>query len=84
MNARTGSAATTLMIDWTACDGRGLCRELLPELLEADPWGYPRARTGAAGAPGAGVLTPVPDALTGPARKAAGLCPVLALRLAPR
>ncbi|WP_223843187.1 ferredoxin [Amycolatopsis methanolica] len=30
-----------LHIDWTACDGRGLCTELLPELLDRDPWGYP-------------------------------------------
>ena len=30
-----------LHIDWTRCDGRGLCTELLPELLGRDPWGYP-------------------------------------------
>ena len=37
-----------LHVDWTACDARGTCLELLPELLEADDWGYPRARTGEA------------------------------------
>jgi ferredoxin len=34
-----------LHIDWTACDGRGLCAELLPELLLSDDWGYPVARS---------------------------------------
>lgn len=35
-----------LRIDWTRCDGRGLCIELLPNVLEADEWGYPLARSG--------------------------------------
>ena len=37
-----------LHIDWTACDGRGLCSELLPEILTEDDWGYPLARQAAA------------------------------------
>lgn len=36
----------TLHIDWTKCDGRGLCTELLPGLLGRDDWGYPVARRG--------------------------------------
>jgi ferredoxin len=32
---------TTLLIDWTRCEGRGLCAELLPEVLTTDDWGYP-------------------------------------------
>jgi ferredoxin len=32
-----------LHIDWTVCDGRGLCAELLVE----DDWGFPAARDGA-------------------------------------
>ena len=32
---------TRLHIDWTRCDGRGLCTELLPGLLARDDWGYP-------------------------------------------
>lgn len=35
-----------LHVDWTRCDGRGLCQELVPELLVADDWGYPLSRTG--------------------------------------
>ncbi|MET4001897.1 ferredoxin [Arthrobacter sp. UYCu511] len=32
-----------LHIDWTRCDGRGLCTELLPTVLVRDDWGYPLA-----------------------------------------
>lgn len=35
-----------LHIDWTRCDGRGLCIELLPGVLRRDPWGFPLARDG--------------------------------------
>lgn len=35
---------TRLHIDWTRCDGRGLCTELLPEILDRDEWGYPLPR----------------------------------------
>ncbi|WAL64109.1 ferredoxin [Amycolatopsis cynarae] len=63
-----------LHIDWTACDGRGLCAELLPETLGSDPWGYPVPRDG--------TKEPVvPPALAEHARRAVRLCPALALRL---
>ena len=62
-----------LHIDWTACDGRGLCAELLPELLEPDDWGFPVAR-GSLG---------VPEELGSAARRAVDRCPKLALRLVP-
>ena len=64
-----------LHIDWTACDGRGLCAELLPELLGRDEWGYPVPRDGAR-------EPAVPDALAAHARRAVAVCPRLALRLA--
>lgn len=35
-----------LHIDWTRCDGRGLCTELLPAVLKRDDWGYPQSRDG--------------------------------------
>ena len=63
-----------LHVDWTACDGRGLCAELLPELLTEDDWGYPVARTGQ-GDP------VVPRHLEDDARRAVDRCPALALRL---
>jgi ferredoxin len=63
-----------LHIDWTACEGRGLCTELLPEILVRDEWGYPRA-------PGHGSDVPVPRALDAAAREAVALCPLVALSL---
>jgi ferredoxin len=30
-----------LVIDPIACDGRGVCAEMLPERIELDRWGYP-------------------------------------------
>jgi len=62
-----------LVIDRIACDGFGLCAELLPELLELDDWGYPIVKSAA-----------VPDALLDHAKRAVVLCPVLALKLARR
>jgi ferredoxin len=66
-----------LHVDWTACDGRGLCAELLPELLVEDEWGYPVARTGEP-------EPVVPRQLHAVARQAVDRCPALALRLVPR
>ena len=65
--------STRLHIDWTACDGRGLCVELLPELLARDEWGYPIPRTGRDPA--------VPPDLMDEAREAAAVCPKRALRM---
>ena len=63
----TGPRLTVNMID---CEGRGVCAEVLPELIELDDWGFPMI------APGA-----VPESLQGQAREAVRLCPRLALRL---
>ena len=58
-----------LLVDWQACKGRGLCHEVLPELVQLDDWGYP-------------VITgPVSDDLVSSAREAVRVCPQLALRL---
>ncbi len=61
-----------LRVDPVACDGRGLCAELLPEMISADEWGYP-------------VLSgqPVPVHLDRHAQRAVAACPVLALKLVP-
>jgi ferredoxin len=70
--ARTHNPTRTdLVVDRIACDGFGMCAELLPELIELDDWGYPIVRDGG-----------VPDALLDHARRAVAVCPVLALRLA--
>jgi ferredoxin len=63
-----GSALLT--VDPIACDGRGLCAEIAPELVTLDDWGYPIV-------PG----QPVPSHWLTHAREAVRLCPKLALRL---
>jgi ferredoxin len=35
-----------LVIDPVACDGSGVCAELLPEYIRLDPWGYPIIEAG--------------------------------------
>jgi ferredoxin len=68
-------SAIRLHVDWTSCAARGLCTELLPELLGRDEWGYP--------VPRAGRDPVVPEPLLGPAGMAVDRCPRLALRLIP-
>lgn len=62
-----------LHIDFARCDGRGLCVELLAELLARDEWGYPMGR--------GGKDIPIPGELADAAQDAVGLCPVQALLL---
>jgi ferredoxin len=59
-----------LEIDWTLCDGHGLCARLLPERISLDEHGFP-------------VLPDrnVDDDLLPHARRAVAVCPQLALRL---
>jgi ferredoxin len=58
-----------LEVDRIACDGFGMCAELLPELIELDDWGYPI------------VHSLVSKHLLPMARRAVDVCPVLALRI---
>ena len=71
---RLGSMSERLVIDWVACDARGLCTELLPELLTKDDWGYPLSRS-------ADSSPLVPPVLREHATRAVRECPQLALRL---
>ena len=65
-------SSSRLHIDWTRCDGRGLCTELLPKVLRRDPWGYPLAYDGS--------RDPViPANLLGDAHAAVRRCPRLAV-----
>ncbi len=59
-----------LEIDWTRCDGHGLCAQLLPERITLDEHGFP-------------VLPErrIDEDLLPHARRAVTLCPRLALRL---
>ena len=58
-----------LRVDPIACDGRGVCAELLPELITLDDWGFPV------------IHGEVPGALREEAAEATRLCPKLALWL---
>jgi ferredoxin len=59
-----------LSIDFAACDGHGLCADLLPELIELDEWGFPILLRDTVG-----------SGLLSHARRAAAACPTLALHL---
>jgi len=59
-----------LAVDWSRCDGHGLCGHLAPELIRLDGNGYPTFAD-----------APVPVWLEPSARKAVAMCPALALRL---
>ncbi len=65
-------ATSTLVVDWIACDGRGLCAELLPEVVRADAWGYPI------------VSGEVTEDLAVHAKRAVSACPRMALTLRER
>ena len=58
-----------LRVDWPACKARGLCHELLPEVVDLDEWDYPL------------VTGEVSPDLVPLAREAVRACPTLALRL---
>lgn len=60
---------TELRVNPIACDGHGLCAELLPEIIDLDEWGFPL------------VERDVPPHLQELARRAVGACPTLALLL---
>lgn len=62
--------AFKLVVDPVACNGAGVCAELLPELVTPDHWGYPVIERG-----------PVPPPLIGHARRAVAGCPRMALVL---
>jgi ferredoxin len=63
---------TRLRVDPIACGGRGLCAEILPELIALDDWGFPVIGG-----------DDVPEGLLQEAREAVRLCPRLALWLEP-
>ena len=58
-----------IAVDWTRCDGHGLCAIAAPGLIRLDEWGYPLPQAS------------VRPAEESDARRAAAVCPALALRL---
>lgn len=61
-----------LDIDWTRCDGHGLCATLLAGKVTLDEWGFPVLPRGE-----------IAEADVRHARRATMACPALALRLEP-
>lgn len=59
-----------LRLDPIACDGHGICADLVPELIRLDDWGYPMVDA-----------SPVPADLLPHARRAVTNCPAIALKL---
>jgi ferredoxin len=59
-----------LLVNPILCTGHGVCAELVPELVEMDPWGYPLVATAA-----------LSDELVPHARRAVSSCPALALQI---
>jgi len=59
-----------IAVDWSRCDGHGLCARLLAERIALDDWGFP-------------VVSPAPltDDDLGRARAVVRACPQLALRI---
>lgn len=58
-----------IAIDWTRCDGHGLCAALAPDRIARDEWGFPMLGQ-----------APWPEA---DARRVVAACPALALRAEP-
>ena len=61
---------TQLTVDWTRCQGHGLCARVVPELVRLDEHGYPEF-----------LDAPVPFWLSRDAKQAVDMCPALALSL---
>jgi ferredoxin len=59
-----------LRLDPIACEGHGLCADLLPERISLDEWGFPIIEE-----------EPIGAHLLAHARRAAASCPTLALAL---
>jgi ferredoxin len=62
-----------LLIDPIACDGRGVCAEMLPERIDLDRWGYPIVDG-----------SEIPPALVDHAVRAVRSCPRQAVHLVER
>ncbi|MFC3994725.1 NADH-ubiquinone oxidoreductase-F iron-sulfur binding region domain-containing protein [Nocardiopsis sediminis] len=64
------TGASKMMLDWSRCDGHGLCSVLAPDLVQLDNNGYPQK-----------TVMAVPEKFRDTAEKAVEMCPALALRI---
>jgi NADH:ubiquinone oxidoreductase subunit F (NADH-binding)/ferredoxin len=67
---QVGAMTSRLAIDWSRCEGHGVCAYVAPEIVHLDRNGYPVV-----------LNTPMPAWVERDARKAVAMCPALALRL---
>ncbi|ARX83440.1 oxidoreductase [Streptomyces alboflavus] len=65
-----GSSGRKLAVDWTLCQGHGLCADIVPELIQLGPDGFPAVAEAA-----------VPRYSEARAQRAVRRCPALALRI---
>ncbi|GGK02396.1 oxidoreductase [Pilimelia anulata] len=70
MPRRVGDGVLRLSVDWSRCDGHGLCAYVAPELIRLDGNGFPALPD-----------LPVPPWLEGDAKQSVKVCPELALKL---
>ncbi|MFG1672414.1 ferredoxin [Streptomyces sp. Y7] len=68
--AQVTGAADRFALDWTLCDGHGLCADVVPQLIQLGPDGYPVVSTAT-----------IPPYLAARAKAAVRRCPALALRI---
>jgi NADH:ubiquinone oxidoreductase subunit F (NADH-binding)/ferredoxin len=66
-----GAGSWRLQVDWTRCEGHGLCAHVAPDLIQLDAHGFPTVPDSA-----------LPHDLESAGRRAVATCPALALRLA--
>ena len=64
----------TLVLNPIMCDGRGMCHDAAPDLIDLDEWGYPLL-------PGHGLRAELSRAQMKAAEDATHACPVLALHI---
>lgn len=69
----TAGSGARLTVDWTRCDGHGLCAHLVPGLIRLDQDGFPIVSD-----------TPIPAGMTRDVASAIAMCPALALRVEER
>ncbi|MBV9592308.1 MAG: ferredoxin [Actinobacteria bacterium] len=58
-------------IDWTRCDGHGLCAALMPQRIRRDEWGFPLIDS-----------VGLDQRESAAVRRVVAACPALALRIA--
>ncbi|MCX6431555.1 MAG: ferredoxin [Actinobacteria bacterium] len=64
----------TLVLNPIMCDGRGMCHDAAPDLIDLDEWGYPLL-------PSHGLRAELSRAQMKAAEDATHACPVLALHI---